>query len=43
MNDLVFLDPNRLDAVPFTTSKVIAEMTARKPTAPGELTRKEPK
>lgn len=27
MNDLVFLDPNRLDAVPFTTSKVIAEMT----------------
>lgn len=27
MNNLVFLDPNRLDAVPFTTSKVIAEMT----------------
>lgn len=26
MNDLVFLDPNRLDAVPFTTSKVVAEM-----------------
>jgi hypothetical protein len=25
MNDLVFLDPNRLDAVPFTTSDVIAE------------------
>lgn len=27
MNDLVFLDPNRLDAIPFTTSKVIAEVT----------------
>ncbi len=27
MNDLVFLEPNRLDAEPFTTSKVIAEMT----------------
>lgn len=27
MNDLVFLEPNKLDAVPFTTSKVIAEMT----------------
>ena len=27
MNDLVFLDPNRLDAVPFTTSNVNAEMT----------------
>ena len=27
MNGLVFLDPNRLDAIPFTTSKVIAEVT----------------
>lgn len=27
MNDLVFLEPNRLDAEPFTTSKVVAEMT----------------
>ena len=27
MNDLDFLDPNRLDAIPFTTSKVIAEVT----------------
>lgn len=27
MNDLVFLEPNRIDAVPFTTSKVIAETT----------------
>lgn len=26
MNDLVFLDPNRLDAIPFTTSKVVAEV-----------------
>lgn len=26
MNDLVFLDPNRLDAIPFTTSKVISEV-----------------
>lgn len=25
MNEIVFLQPNRLDAVPFTTSKVIAE------------------
>ena len=25
MNDLVFLEPNRLDAEPFTTTKVIAE------------------
>lgn len=27
MTDLVFLEPNKIDAVPFTTSKVIAEMT----------------
>lgn len=27
MGELVFLEPNKLDAVPFTTSKVIAEMT----------------
>lgn len=27
MTDLVFLEPNRLDAVPFTTSDVIAEWT----------------
>ncbi len=27
MTELVFLDPNKLDAVPFTTSKVITEMT----------------
>ena len=27
MNDLVFLEPNKLGSVPFTTSKVIAEMT----------------
>lgn len=27
MNDLVFIDPAKLDATPFTTSKVIAEMT----------------
>lgn len=27
MNNLVFLEPNRLDAEPFTTSKVIAECT----------------
>lgn len=27
MKDLVFLDPNKVDLVPFTTSKVIAEMT----------------
>ena len=26
-NDLVFLEPNRIDATPFTTSKVIAEFT----------------
>ncbi len=26
MNELVFIDPAKLDAVPFTTSKVIAEM-----------------
>lgn len=25
MNDLVFLDPNKIDAIPFTTSDVIAE------------------
>ena len=25
MTDLVFLEPNKIDAVPFTTSKVIAE------------------
>lgn len=25
MSDLVFLEPNRLDAVPFTTSDIIAE------------------
>lgn len=27
MNELVFLEPNKIDAVPFTTSKVIAEAT----------------
>lgn len=27
MNDLVFLEPNKIDAVPFTTSKVIAEFS----------------
>lgn len=27
MTDLVFLEPNKIDAVPFTTSKVIAEAT----------------
>lgn len=27
MNKLVFLEPNKIDAVPFTTSKVIAEVT----------------
>ena len=27
MSELVFLEPNKLDAVPFTTSKVIAEAT----------------
>lgn len=27
MNELVFLEPNKLDGVPFTTSKVIADMT----------------
>lgn len=27
MTDLVFLEPNKVDSVPFTTSKVIAEMT----------------
>lgn len=27
MNDLVFLEPNRLDAEPFTTSDIIAEHT----------------
>jgi phage regulator Rha-like protein len=27
MNELVFLEPNRIDAVPFTTSDVIAETT----------------
>lgn len=27
VTDLVFLEPNKIDAVPFTTSKVIAEMT----------------
>jgi phage regulator Rha-like protein len=27
MNELVFLEPNKIDAVPFTTSKVIADMT----------------
>ena len=27
MKDLVFLEPNKVDSVPFTTSKVIAEMT----------------
>lgn len=27
MKELVFLEPNKIDAVPFTTSKVIAEMT----------------
>lgn len=27
MEDLVFLEPNKVDSVPFTTSKVIAEMT----------------
>lgn len=27
MNSLVFLDPNKIDSVPFTTSRVIAEMT----------------
>lgn len=27
MNNLVFLEPDRVDAVPFTTSKVIAEAT----------------
>ena len=26
-NNLVFLEPNRIDAVPFTTSKIIAEIT----------------
>ena len=25
MSELVFLEPNKLDAVPFTTSKVVAE------------------
>jgi phage regulator Rha-like protein len=28
MNELVFLEPNKIDAVPFTTSKVIADMTS---------------
>lgn len=27
MHELVFLEPNKIDAVPFTTSKVIAEVT----------------
>ena len=27
MNAIVFLEPNKMDSVPFTTSKVIAEMT----------------
>lgn len=27
VTDLVFLEPNKIDAIPFTTSKVIAEMT----------------
>lgn len=27
MNDLVFLEPNKIDAVPFTTSKVISEFS----------------
>lgn len=27
MNDLVFLEPNKIDSEPFTTSKVIADMT----------------
>lgn len=27
MTELVFLDPNKIDSVPFTTSKVIADMT----------------
>lgn len=27
MEALVFLEPNKIDAVPFTTSKVVAEVT----------------
>lgn len=27
MNQLVFLEPNKIDAVPFTTSKVVADLT----------------
>lgn len=27
MKEIVFLEPNKIDSVPFTTSKVIAEMT----------------
>ena len=27
MKEIVFLEPNRIDAVPYTTSKVVAEMT----------------
>ena len=27
MDELVFLEPNRMDSEPFTTSKVIAEKT----------------
>jgi phage regulator Rha-like protein len=30
VNDLVFLEPNKIDAVPFTTSKVIAASTNNK-------------
>ena len=27
MKDIVFLEPNKIDSEPFTTSKIIAEMT----------------
>ena len=27
MNDLVFLEPDKIDAIPFTTSKVVSEVT----------------
>lgn len=30
MNDLVFLEPNKIDAIPFTTSEVIAEFAGVK-------------
>ena len=40
MNELVFLEPNRLDAVPFTTSEVIAEFAGVKHHAVQQLVTK---